>query len=178
MSVEDLISPVANQTSWTEKAYQNIYKMRSKALMNMFVRQSTQHKHQHVATIGGISFFDDAFALSPNATWFTFYQSTTSVIWILENLNTSPIDFTEQLDVIKDKVKQIVLIDDSNNNEVMIAQLKKVVNVVVVKDMHSAVELAYHLAAKESSVIYSPSSGTIEQAQQRAEEFIQQVYSL
>lgn len=56
MSVEDLISPVANQTSWTEKAYQNIYKMRSKALMNMFVRQSTQHKHQHVATIGGISF--------------------------------------------------------------------------------------------------------------------------
>ncbi len=178
MSVEELISSTANQTSWTEKAYQNIYKMRSKALMNMFVRQSTKHKHQHVATIGGISFFDDAFALSPNATWFTFYQSNTSIIWILENLNTSPIDFTEQLDVIKDKVKQIILIDSSNYNETMITQLKKIINVVVVKDMRSAVELAYHLAAKDSSVIYSPASGTIEQAQQRAEEFTKNVYSL
>ncbi len=178
MTVEELISPANNKTSWTEKAYQNIYKMRNKALMNMFVRQSTMHKNQHIATIGGISFFDDAFALSPNATWFTFYQSTTSVIWIFENLGTAPIDFVEQLDVIKDKVKQIVFIGEPKKNETTIAQLKKIVNVVFAKDMHDAVELAYHIAAKESSVVYSPASGTMDSAQQRAEDFTKQVYSL
>ncbi len=177
MTVENLITQTEKKVSSTEQAYQKIYKMRNKALMNMFVRQSNMHKHQHVATIGGISFFDDAFSLSPNATWFCFYQSTASIVWIFENLNDDYVDFSQQTDVIKEKVKQVVVIDNKAS-ATTIEQLKKVVNVVVVKDMTEAVKHAFHLAGKDMSVIYSPASGIPEQAEQRAREYIKNVYSL
>ncbi|MBR1769656.1 MAG: hypothetical protein IJ748_04280 [Bacteroidales bacterium] len=178
MTIDDIIRSNTDAVSKTEKAYQNIYKMRNKALMNMFVRQSTVHKNQYVATICGVSFFDDAFALSPNATWFTFYQSTSSVVWILENLGDSDIDFSEQLDVIKDKVEQIVIIDSEHGAGINTEQLRKVSNVSVVSSMKEAVEHAYHIAAKDMAVIYSPASGIPETAQERAKEFSKNVHSL
>ncbi|MDO5759609.1 MAG: hypothetical protein Q4Q06_01125 [Bacteroidota bacterium] len=177
MTAENFIAPNQSKVSSTEQAYQKIYKMRNKALMNMFVRQSNLHKRQHVATIGNISFFDDAFSLSPNATWFAFYQSTTSIIWIFENLNKEEIDFSQQMDVIKDKVAQIVVIDSFANDKT-IERLKKNINVVLAKNMQEAVELAFHLASKDMSVVYSPASGTPDIAEQRAKEYIKNVFSL
>lgn len=177
MTAENFIKPNQNKVSSTEQAYQKIYKMRDKALMNMFVRQSNMHKRQHIATVGGISFFDDAFSLTPNSTWFCFYQATTSVIWIFENLNQEEIDFSQQADVIKEKVSQIVVIK-SNFADKTIENLKKIVNVVTAKDMTEAVQLAFHLAIKDMSVIYSPSSGTPDKAEERVKEYIKNVYSL
>lgn len=164
--------------SAAQRTYGNICKMRNKALMNTFLRQKDNHKNQYVATVNEINFYDDAHSLSPNATWFTFYQSTTPLVWIFENLGDSEIDFSEQDDVVREKVRQMIIIGENPSNEQIIRQLEQSTKITKASTMKQAVRLAYHMAAPDMSIIYSPASGCEETATQKAAEYIKEVRSL
>lgn len=179
MTIEDLaIQGKDTNLSCAERAYNNLYKMRNKVLMNTFLRQETHHRNHLIITIKGVSFVDDSMSNSPNATWFTLYQSTVPVIWIVENLNDKDIDLSGQLSTIKDKVKGVIFVGDSNKSKKMLSQLRKITNIVETSTLSDAVELAFHLAAEGMSVVYSPASGTVEKALERSKEYNDCVYDL
>lgn len=70
----------------------------------------------------------------------------------------------EQISTIKEKVKTVIVIDGENESKKMLTQLRKVTNIIETDEMSKAVELGFHLAAEGMKVIYSPASGTSDQA--------------
>lgn len=172
MTIEDLaIQGRDANLSSAERTYDNIYKMRNKTLMNTFLKRDMGHRNQLTATINGVQFIDDSLALSPNATWFTFYQTNEPIVWIVENLSKKDIDLKEQVATIKEKVKTVIVIDGEKESKKMLSQLRKVTNIVETDEMSKAVELGFHLAAEGMKVIYSPASGTSDQALLRGMEY-------
>jgi UDP-N-acetylmuramoylalanine--D-glutamate ligase len=97
MTIEELAVQGRKRTYTTsaERNYDNIYKMRNKALISAFgaisqtpnISAQETHRNNKIATINGVNYIDDSYSFTTNATWFTLYQSTKQVIWILKSLD-------------------------------------------------------------------------------------------
>ena len=157
-----------------ERMYNNIFQIRKKIVRDSFIVDYNRHRNLLLVTINGVNFVDDSDSQSSNATWYSMYNTEGKIIWILDN-NTSEINDLASIEsIIKDKVKAIIIID---NKEKLKEQLKGLSNIIEVSQLKQAVEIAYKIAIKGETVMYSPASAKTQEDKKR-EEYAQIVYDL
>src|SRR5574344_245092 len=157
-----------------KRMYNHRFQIRKKIVRDSFIVDYNRHRNLLLVTINGVNFVDDSDSQSSNATWYSMYNTEGKIIWILDN-NTSEInDLKSIASIIKDKVKAIIIID---NKEKLKEQLKGLSNIIEVSQLKQAVEIAYKIAIKGETVMYSPASAKTQEDKKR-EEYAQIVYDL
>lgn len=135
-------------------------------LRNDIVRESMEdfknapHRLEFVAKVGGITFINDSKATNVNSTWYALESMNTKVVLILGGVDKGN-DYNMLKPLIKDKVIAIVClgVDNKAIYDALEAEVPMIVNAVSAAD---AVQLAYHLAEKESTVLLSPACASFD----------------
>jgi UDP-N-acetylmuramoylalanine--D-glutamate ligase len=188
MTIEELAVQGRKRTYTTsaERNYDNIYKMRNKALISAFgaisqtpnISAQETHRNNKIATINGVNYIDDSYSFTTNATWFTLYQSTKQVIWILKSLDEE-LDLKSIFSTIKEKVSNVIIVKSSNDKDNQLkAQLSKLTQIIEVNSIKEAVKIAYNLASNDNNVIFSPASGNEEKVMKEYDDFSSSVFDL
>ena len=118
------------------------------------------HRQEFVTAIDGVMYYDDSRAENVNATWFTFQNIVKPVVWIAGG-DDSATDFKDLKKVVKQKVRAMVCVGDSN------AKLKKafqrdVSDIFEVESIDEAVILASLLAQDDDIILFSPACKSAE----------------
>ena len=114
---------------------------------------SMTHRQHYVATIDGVSYYDDAQAESVNATWFTFENIVNPVVWIVGGSCHN--NYSELIDTAKHKVKAIVSLGSEKENIEM--TFKGTVNEIYeASDIVEAVKISSIIAEENDLVLFSP----------------------
>ena len=112
------------------------------------------HRQEYVATIDGVMYYDDSRAENVNATWFTFENIVSPVIWIAGGNNNGS-DFKDLKGVARKKVKALICIGD-NNAKLKKALQKEVQEIYEDANVKDAVRTAALLAKEDDIVLFSP----------------------
>jgi UDP-N-acetylmuramoylalanine--D-glutamate ligase len=115
---------------------------------------SVEHRQDLVATINGVMYYDDSGAENVNATWFTFENIVSPVIWIAGGYDRDT-DFKDLKSVAKKKVKALICIGKYNAN-LKNAFQRDIKDIYEVKDLEEAVDTASFLANEDDVVLFSP----------------------
>ena len=115
---------------------------------------SIEHRQDLVATINGVMYYDDSGAENVNATWFTFENIVSPVIWIAGGYDRDT-DFKDLKHVAKKKVKTLICIGKYNAN-LKNAFQRDIKDIYEVKDLEEAVDTASFLANEDDVVLFSP----------------------
>ena len=136
------------------------------------------HRQEYIATIDGVMYYDDSRAENVNATWFTFANIVSPVIWIAGGDSKST-DFKDLKGVVKKKVKALVCVGNDNAKLKKTLQ-KEVKEIYEVDDLKAAVKTAALLAKEDDIVLFSPAckSDIGETFHERGQEFIDNVKKL
>lgn len=119
-----------------------------------------EHRREHLGTVDGIAFINDSKACSINATWFTLETTDGPIIWITGGVDKGN-DYSEVLEVVKEKVVAIVCIGDYDE------KIRKAFSPVIstiekVKSMRQAVTMAHKLAMHGNTVLLSPACASFD----------------
>lgn len=178
MNIEDLAVQGRRSIygNLAERNYSEVLRYRNNTLKNMFSdSQSMNHRNQVVANIKGVSYIDDAKSIKPNSTWFTFEQTNSPIIWILEaDRNMS--NLASLIGEVKQKVHTLIMVGDC------VTEIKKtfagLANLIQASDLEEAVKTAYFFANEPDVVIYSPASGNEENVEINGSRFLNFVNDL
>ncbi|MFD1630208.1 UDP-N-acetylmuramoyl-L-alanine--D-glutamate ligase [Pseudopedobacter beijingensis] len=135
-------------------------------LRNETVRESmgdfknVAHRLEFVAKISGISFINDSKATNVNSTWYALESMGTDVVLILGGVDKGN-DYSMLKSLVKEKVSSIVCLglDNKAIHDAFEDDVEIIVNTKSAKD---AVEVAYHLAKKGSTVLLSPACASFD----------------
>ena len=116
--------------------------------------ESMEHRNEGVRLLNGVTYISDAYATKVNATWFSLDSLEGNVIWIAGGADKSA-DFGELLELVKNKVKMLVLL--SKGSQRLLSAFQNVVPYIeIVHTMEDAVTKAAHFAVEGDTVLLSP----------------------
>lgn len=140
---------------------------------------NVEHRLEFVAKVNGIEFINDSKATNINSTWFALESMDKPTVWIVGGVDKGN-DYTELMDLVKDKVKAIICL--GKDNQKIIATFTGVVeNIVEAGSALEAVAYGYRLATKDETVLLSPACASFdlfENYEDRGNQFKSAVRSL
>lgn len=118
------------------------------------------HRLEFVAKINGVSYINDSKATNVNSAWYALESVTTDVVLIMGGVDKGN-DYSMLQDLVKSKVRAIVCLGKNNKN--IHQAFEDNVDVIInAFSMAEAVEVAYHLAKKGSTVLLSPACASFD----------------
>ena len=121
---------------------------------------NVEHRLEFVAKVHGITFINDSKATNVNSTWFALESMDAPTVWIVGGVDKGN-DYTELLDLVKDKVKAIICLGTENKK--IIETFTGVVDTIVeAGSAMEAVSLGYRLAKKDETVLLSPACASFD----------------
>ncbi|MBD3749207.1 MAG: UDP-N-acetylmuramoyl-L-alanine--D-glutamate ligase [Sphingobacteriales bacterium] len=135
-------------------------------LRNESIRESMgnfkniEHRLEHVANISGITFINDSKATNVNSTWYALESMNTDVVLIMGGVDKGN-DYSMLLDLVRQKVKAIICLGKDNKaiHDAFEDEVEVMVNTFSARE---AVEVAFHLAKKGSTVLLSPACASFD----------------
>lgn len=113
-----------------------------------------EHRLEYVATVRGVEFINDSKGTNLNSVWYALESMTKNVVLILGGQDKGN-DYTEILDLVREKVHAIVCL--GINNTPIHDAFNNVINTIVdTQSAKDAVTAAYSLAEKGDVVLLSP----------------------
>ena len=122
--------------------------------------KNIEHRLEFVANISGITFINDSKATNVNSVWYALESVNTDVVLILGGVDKGN-DYSMLVDLIKQKVKAIICLGKDNKaiHDAFEDHVEVMVNTFSARE---AVEIAYHLAKKGSTVLLSPACASFD----------------
>ncbi len=113
-----------------------------------------EHRLERFIKVHGIEFINDSKATNVNSTWYALESMTTPVIWIAGGTDKGN-DYSEILDLVKQKVKALVClgVDNSKLHKAFDGVIPEITDASSMKD---AVQAAYRLGKTGDTVLLSP----------------------
>lgn len=113
-----------------------------------------EHRLERFIKVHGIEFINDSKATNVNSTWYALESMTTPVIWIAGGTDKGN-DYTELMDLVKQKVKALVCLglDNTKLHKAFDGIIPVIVDTTSMKD---AVQAAYQLGKTGDTVLLSP----------------------
>lgn len=140
---------------------------------------NVEHRLEFVAKVHGIEFINDSKATNINSTWFALESMENPTVWIVGGVDKGN-DYTELMDLVKDKVKAIICL--GKDNKKIIDTFTDVVETIVeAGSALEAVAYGYRLAKKDETVLLSPACASFdlfENYEERGNEFKKAVRAL
>lgn len=140
---------------------------------------NVEHRLEFVAKVHGIDFINDSKATNINSTWFALESMDKPTVWIVGGVDKGN-DYTELMDLVKDKVKAIICLG-KDNNKIINAFDGVVETIVEASSALEAVAYGYRLAKKDETVLLSPACASFdlfENYEERGNEFKKAVRAL
>ena len=141
--------------------------------------QNVEHRLEFVARVNGIEFINDSKATNVNSTWYALESMDKPTVWIVGGVDKGN-DYSELLDLVKDKVKAIICLGTENAK--IIETFKSIVPTIVeASTSDEAVAFGYRLATKDEVVLLSPACASFdlfENYEDRGNQFKSAVRSL
>lgn len=122
--------------------------------------QNVEHRLEFVAKVHGISFINDSKATNVNSTWFALESMEAPTVWIVGGVDKGN-DYSELLDLVKDKVKAIICLG-TDNQKIKDTFSGVVETIVEAGSAMEAVSYGYRLAKKEETVLLSPACASFD----------------
>lgn len=119
-----------------------------------------EHRLEKLTSVSGIDFINDSKATNINSTWYALESMNNNTIWIVGGVDKGN-NYTELLDLVKEKVKAIVCLG-LDNSKIHEAFCGIVDTIVDTQTMHDAVNKAFELADEESTVLLSPACASFD----------------
>ena len=141
--------------------------------------QNIEHRLEHVINVHGIQFINDSKATNINSVWYALESMHKNTVWIVGGVDKGN-DYSELLDLVKDRVKAIVCIGQNTKNIHKVFE-GHVDEIVDAKTMNEAVAFSYQLAKKGDAVLLSPACASFDMFsnfEERGLEFKKSVRSL
>ncbi len=135
-------------------------------LRNETIRESMgnfkniEHRLEFVAKISDVTYINDSKATNVNSTWYALESVGAEVILILGGVDKGN-DYGMLKDLVRKKVKAIVCLG-KNNKRIHDAFEDDVELIVNTFSANEAVQVAYHLAKKGSTVLLSPACASFD----------------
>jgi UDP-N-acetylmuramoylalanine--D-glutamate ligase len=121
---------------------------------------SLEHRMEFVSTVKGVEFMNDSKATNVNSTWYALENMEKPTILIMGGIDKGN-DYTEIMDLVKEKVKAIVCMGIDNRN--LHTTFENVVPYMVdTKSAADAVKTAFHIAEKGDIVLLSPACASFD----------------
>ena len=111
---------------------------------------------EHVATVCGIDFINDARAGNLNAAWYSLESMIKPVVWVVNNVDAEN-GFEKIVPLLRKKVKAIILLGHTNNLPSVFSNY--VERIYKAENIEHAVELAYTVGTHGDAVLFSPAAG-------------------
>ncbi len=121
---------------------------------------NVEHRLEFVAKVHGITFINDSKATNVNSTWFALESMDAPTVWIVGGVDKGN-DYTELLDLVKDKVKAIICLG-TENKKIVDTFTGVVETIVEAGSAMEAVSLGYRLAKKDDTVLLSPACASFD----------------
>lgn len=122
--------------------------------------QGVEHRLEPVIKVSGINFVNDSKATNVNSTWYALECMPSGIVWIAGGIDKGN-DYTELLQIVKQKVRAIVCL--GKDNKKIISSFSDVVPTIVeTLSMEEAVRSAYYLAKKDDTVLLSPACASFD----------------
>ncbi len=119
-----------------------------------------EHRLEHVATVGGVDFINDSKATNVNSVWYALESMKKPTILLLGGQDKGN-DYTEILDLVREKVKVIVCL--GVNNQPIHDVFDGVIETIIeVKSAAEAVHAAYALADRGDVVLLAPACASFD----------------
>ncbi len=141
--------------------------------------QNIEHRLEHVINVHGIQFINDSKATNINSVWYALESMHKNTVWIVGGVDKGN-DYSELLDLVKERVKAIVCIGQNTKNIHKVFE-GHVDEIVDAKTMNEAVAFSYQLANKGDAVLLSPACASFDMFsnfEERGLEFKKSVRSL
>lgn len=118
------------------------------------------HRLEHVANISGISFINDSKATNVNSVWYALESINTDVVLIMGGVDKGN-DYSMLVDLVRQKVKAIICLGKDNKaiHDAFEDEVEIMVNTFSAEE---AVQIAYHVAKKGSTVLLSPACASFD----------------
>jgi UDP-N-acetylmuramoylalanine--D-glutamate ligase len=135
-------------------------------LRNETIRESMgnfkniDHRLEFVAKINEVTYINDSKATNVNSTWYALESVNTDVVLIMGGVDKGN-DYTMLKDLVRSKVKAIICLGKDNKriHEAFEDDVEVIVNTFSAEE---AVQVAYHLAKKGSTVLLSPACASFD----------------
>ncbi len=121
---------------------------------------NVEHRLEFVAKVHGIEFINDSKATNINSTWFALESMDKPTVWIVGGVDKGN-DYSELLDLVKDKVKAIICLG-LDNQKIIDTFSSSVETIVEAKSAMEAVAYGYRLASKDETVLLSPACASFD----------------
>jgi UDP-N-acetylmuramoylalanine--D-glutamate ligase len=121
---------------------------------------NVEHRLEFVAKVHGITFINDSKATNVNSTWFALESMDAPTVWIVGGVDKGN-DYTELLDLVKEKVKAIICLG-TENKKIIDTFTGVVETIVEAGSAMEAVSLGYRLAKKDETVLLSPACASFD----------------
>ena len=141
--------------------------------------EGSANKLELVKSIEGIDFINDSRSTNINAVWFALESMTKPTTWIMSIENSDSIS-DELLDIIRDKVKHIVIMG-VYKPEIFDFFAEQNIAVDFSMNMEDAVRTAYYAAAAGDAILFAPgttSFGMYRTYRERGDKFKEAVAQL
>ena len=122
--------------------------------------KNVEHRLEFVLTINGIDFINDSKATNVNSSWFALESMKKQVVWIVGGVDKGN-EYSDLFSIVKEKVKAIICLGDSNQNIIHSFQ-GKVETIVQASSMKEAVNHSFNLAEKGETVLLSPACASFD----------------
>ena len=143
--------------------------------------KGVKHRIQHVATVGGVDYYNDSKATNVDATLKAIDSMAKPTVLILGGKDKG-LDFTELFEKIKrSRVKKVVVTGESRFRLIESAKAVGFESLSMVEDFYLALDLAAMIAKEGDSVLLSPACSSFDRFtdfEQRGDEFIKFVERL
>jgi UDP-N-acetylmuramoylalanine--D-glutamate ligase len=121
---------------------------------------NVEHRLEFVAKVHGIEFINDSKATNVNSTWYALETMDKPTVWIVGGVDKGN-DYSELLDLVKDKVKAIICLG-LDNQKLMETFSGTVETIVEARSAMEAVAYGYRLAKKDETVLLSPACASFD----------------
>ena len=121
---------------------------------------NVEHRLEFVAKVNGIEFINDSKATNINSTWFALESMDKPVVWVVGGVDKGN-DYSELLELVKDKVKAIVCLG-TDNSKIKEAFSDTIETIVEAQSAKEAVAYGYRLAKKDECVLLSPACASFD----------------
>jgi len=122
--------------------------------------KNIEHRLEFVAKISDVTYINDSKATNVNSTWYALESVGTDVVLIMGGVDKGN-DYQMLKDLVRSKVKAIVCLGKDNKriHEAFEDDVDIIVNTFSAQE---AVQVAYHLAKKGSTVLLSPACASFD----------------
>jgi UDP-N-acetylmuramoylalanine--D-glutamate ligase len=118
-----------------------------------------EHRLEFVRTIGRNDFINDSKATNVNAAWYALSSYERPIIWIAGGQGEN--DYSELLDIAKNKVSKIITFGEEGNN--IFNYFYKDFDTYLVNNLEQAILKAKETATSNEVILFSPACKSFDQ---------------